>query len=65
MPETAEELLEATANMLRGMTLDPRIPEDTKDVMRNRYMLIEQWLEGFADYDPYEGFEDEGAEDNG
>lgn len=49
MPETAEQLLESTANMLRGMTLDPAIPEHAKEVMRDRFALIEAFLEGFAD----------------
>ncbi|MFA5898849.1 MAG: hypothetical protein WC829_07015 [Hyphomicrobium sp.] len=51
MEETAEELLEATANMLCGMILDPAIPEHAKEVMRDRYARIEAFLEGFAEDD--------------
>lgn len=35
------ELLESTANMLRGMTMDPAIPAHAKDAMRSRIERLE------------------------
>ena len=34
-------LLESTANMLRGMTMDPVIPAHAKDAMRHRIAQLE------------------------
>jgi len=36
------QLIEETANMLRGMTLDPAIPKHAKDAMRHRIETLEQ-----------------------
>lgn len=35
------ELIEETANMLRGMCLDPRIPADTKEALRSRVRKLD------------------------
>jgi uncharacterized protein Yka (UPF0111/DUF47 family) len=35
------ELMEETANMLRGMTLDPAIPEHAKSAMRAKIAVLE------------------------
>ena len=45
---TMEELLqlmENTANMLRGMTMDPAIPEHAKDAMRLQIAELEAAVE--------------------
>lgn len=34
-------LIESTANMLRGMCMDPRIPQEIKEVMRDRIARLE------------------------
>lgn len=39
------QLLESTAYMLRGMTLDPSIPEHAKEAMRHRIELLEGTVE--------------------
>ncbi len=39
------ELIENTANMLRGMTLDPAIPNHAKGVMQSRIQELEEALE--------------------
>lgn len=39
----ATSLLESTANMLRGMTMDPAIPEHAKEAMRRRIATIDQF----------------------
>ncbi len=36
------ELMEQTANMLRGMCLDPRIPQDTKEALRSRVGKLDE-----------------------
>lgn len=45
--DNAIELLEETANLLRGMTMDPSIPKHTKEAMFHRIVeidaLCEQW----------------------
>lgn len=38
-------LMESTANMLRGMTLDPAIPAHAKDAMRDRIAELEAVVE--------------------
>jgi hypothetical protein len=40
-------LLESTANMLRGMTLDPAIPKHTKEAMQCRIASIEATVEKY------------------
>jgi hypothetical protein len=40
-------LLESTANMLRGMTLDPSIPEHAKEAMRERIDELEAAVSKF------------------
>jgi hypothetical protein len=42
--EQALDLLETTALMLRGMTLDPAIPEHAKGAMRSRIQSIEEFV---------------------
>lgn len=39
------QLMEDTANMLRGMTMDPAIPAHAKDAMRARIAKIEAAVE--------------------
>ncbi len=39
--EDSVQLMESTANMLRGMTLDPAIPAHAKDVMRSKIIELE------------------------
>jgi hypothetical protein len=39
------ELLEKTANMLRGMTFDPQIPAHAKTAMRERAEEIDACIE--------------------
>jgi uncharacterized protein (UPF0147 family) len=39
------DLLEDTANMLRGMTVDPAIPNHAKEAMWNRISTIAAMLE--------------------
>jgi len=36
------QLLEDTANMLRGMTMDPAIPAHAKEAMRSRISELEK-----------------------
>lgn len=51
MPDTIEkllQLLESTANMLRGMTLDPAIPKRAKDAMWWRISEIEKVVASHA-----------------
>ncbi|WP_191965708.1 hypothetical protein [Oryzomonas sagensis] len=48
MEELQEEialLLESTANMLRGMTLDPAIPQHAKSAMSEKIRLLEEMVE--------------------
>ena len=47
--EEALELMEATANMLRGMTMDPAIPAHAKDAMRERIAALEAAVESRID----------------
>ena len=42
--EDIDTITEA-ANILRGMTMDPRIPADTKDVMRRMINNLEAMVE--------------------
>lgn len=46
--ENALCLLEETANMLRGMTMDPAIPERAKEAMRSRIAKLESFIEKVA-----------------
>lgn len=39
------QLLEDTANMLRGMTMDPVIPAHVKEVMQSRIAALEGAVE--------------------
>lgn len=39
------QLMENTANMLRGMTMDPAIPEHAKDAMRLQIAELEAAVE--------------------
>jgi len=39
------QLMEDTANMLRGMTMDPAIPAHAKDAMRKRITELEAAVE--------------------
>ena len=39
------QLLESTANMLRGMTMDPAIPEHAKEAMRAQIATLEATVE--------------------
>lgn len=50
-PTIGEELIrliEGTANMLRGMTLDPAIPQHAKDAMHVRIQALEEALSMFT-----------------
>lgn len=50
-PEQREEvaiLLQDTAAMLRGMTMDPAIPDHAKAAMRGRIVTLESWAETVA-----------------
>ena len=49
--EEAIDMLESTESLLLGMSMDPRIPAETRDVMRRRAAEISQLLMGFADTD--------------
>jgi hypothetical protein len=42
---TMIELVEETANMLRGMCMDPRIPRDTKEDMWSRVRKLDAAVE--------------------
>lgn len=46
-------VIETTANTLRGMTMDPRIPEETKAAMRDLIIHLDE-----AERDLLEKFED-------
>lgn len=39
------ELLESTANMLRGMTLDPAIPRHAKEALHSKIAELEKCVE--------------------
>lgn len=39
------ELIEETANMLRGMCMDQRIPRDTRDAMNDRAAKLDAAVE--------------------
>lgn len=39
------KLIENTANMLRGMTLDPAVPKHTKSAMQESIQELEESLE--------------------
>ena len=39
------EVLEETANMLRGMCMDQRIPRDTRDAMNDRAAKLDAAVE--------------------
>jgi hypothetical protein len=49
MDGTTIELLESTANMMRGMCMDPRIPQDTKEAMRSRVRKLDSAAEAALD----------------
>lgn len=39
------ELMESTANMMRGMCMDPRIPQDTKEALWSRVRQLDAAVE--------------------
>lgn len=39
------QLIDDTANMLRGMTLDPAIPHHAKSAMQRKIQVLEESLE--------------------
>ena len=43
--EKCVSLMEDTANMLRGMTMDPAIPDHAKEAMRSRFAELEAMVE--------------------
>ena len=43
--ETALSLLDTTAAMLRGMTMDPAIPRHAKEAMWSRIATLEAFVE--------------------
>lgn len=45
------ELMEETANMMRGMCMDPRIPQDTKDALSSRVRKLDEATEAALDAD--------------
>lgn len=45
----AIELIEETANMLRGMCMDPRIPSDTKEALWSRVKRLDGAVERALD----------------
>ena len=47
--EALQELLEETANMLRGMCMDPRIPQDTKEALWSRVRKLDTITEAALD----------------
>ena len=49
------ELMESTANMLRGMCMDPRIPQDTKEALWSRVRNLDAATEAALDDDAGEG----------
>jgi len=42
--EKAFQLIETIENMLRGMTLDPSIPQHAKDAMVEKINIIEKFI---------------------
>lgn len=49
LKEELLELIQNTAYMLRGMTMDPAIPKHAKDAMRSRITELEAAVEKHAD----------------
>lgn len=43
--EEVIEIIEQTANMLRGMTMDPAIPKHAKEAMRSRILQLDEAAE--------------------
>lgn len=43
------ELMEETANMLRGVCMDPRVPQDTKEALWSRVRKLDAATEAAAD----------------
>ena len=43
--DTAVELLEEAANFMRGVALDPRVPRDTAEALRNKCAEIDKLTE--------------------
>jgi len=43
-------VLEGIANTLRGMALDPRIPSDAQEVLREKATAIDELVEGDEDH---------------
>jgi hypothetical protein len=53
--EALVELVESTANMLRGMCMDPRIPKDTKEALWSRVSRLDEAVAAFIDANDKEG----------
>lgn len=45
------ELMEETANMLRGVCMDPRVPQDTKEALWSRVRKLDAATEAAIDAD--------------
>jgi hypothetical protein len=43
------QLIESTANMLRGMTMDPAIPQHAKECLKERIAKLDKAVEDYAD----------------
>ena len=43
------EALESVANFMRGMQLDPRIPSDAREALRERAMDLDDLVEKYQD----------------
>lgn len=43
------ELMEETANMLRGVCMDPRVPQDTKEALWSRVRKLDAATEAALD----------------
>ena len=48
-PEKLLEQLESTANFMRGMCFDPRIPNDTKEALQERAQAIDEVVQKHLD----------------
>lgn len=44
-------VLESVANILRGMTMDPRIPEDARACLRNQFRRIDKITAEYTELD--------------
>ena len=48
--EEIYKLIDDTANMLRGMTMDPAIPSHAKSAMQSRIQQLEEQLEKLTEF---------------